>query len=321
MAIKTNTYLGYDTKGIREDLSDIISNISPTETPLLTMCGKGDKAENVFFEWQTDELQAPDLTNAKLEGEDYDSSGLQASVPTVRLGNYCQISSKTAIVSGTNNVTRKAGRGKEMSYQMSKRAAELKRDLESILLSNQGAVAGSSTVARKTASILAFIKTNVNMGATGVNPVYTNIPTGTRTDGTARAFTETLLKDVVQKCYVAGGNPDIIMLGPPQKQVFSAFAGIAAQRYNAEGAKPSTVIGAVDIYVSDFGNLHAVPNRFMRNRDALLLDKEFVSWSKLRDYNTSDLAKTGDAEKKLLLIEYGLRVKNEAALGLVADLT
>jgi len=322
MAIKTNTYLQYDVKGTREELSDLISNISPTDTPFMTSAGKGDKVDNTFFEWQTDALATPDLTNAKLEGEDYDSVGLQQSTPTVRLGNYVQISSKSAIVSGTNDATKKAGRSKEMPYQMAKRAAELKRDQESILLNNQAAVAGSSTVARTTAALLAFLKTNVSFGAApGANPVYTTVPTAVRVDGVQRAFTETLLKTVVQMCYTAGGNPDTIMLGPAQKQVFSTFAGIAAQRFNAEGAKASTVIGAADIYVSDFGNLAAVPNRFQRNRDAFLLDDEFYELRYLRDYRTSDLAKTGDADKKLLLAEYGLCVKNEAALGLVADLT
>lgn len=321
MAIKTNTYLQYDVKGTREELSDLISNISPTDTPFLTSAGKGDKVDNTFFEWQTDALATPDLANAKLEGEDYDSAGLQPSTPTVRLGNYCQISSKSAIVSGTNDATKKAGRSKEMPYQMAKRAAELKRDQESILLNNQAAVSGSSTVARTTGSLLAFLKTNVSFGATGLNPVYTTVPNVIRTDGTPRAFTETLLKTVAQMCYTSGGNPDTIMLGPAQKQVFSTFAGIAAQRFNAKGAEPSTVIGAADIYVSDFGNLAAVPNRFQRNQDAFLLDDEFYELRYLRDYRTSDLAKTGDAEKKLLLAEYGLCVKNEAALGLVADLT
>jgi len=323
MAIKTNTYLHYDTKGVREDLSNLISNIAPTETPLLTMAGTGPKVKNVLFEWQTDSLATPDLANARVEGEDYDSVGLQASTPTVRLGNYVQISSKSAIVSGTNQETEKAGRGNdEMPYQLSKRSKELKRDMESILLDNQGAVAGSSAVARKTASLLAFLKTNVSMGAApGANPVYTNIPTQPRVDGVQRAFTEILLKAVVQQVYISGGEVNTIMLGPAQKQVFSTFAGIAAQRYNAEGAKASTVISAVEIYVSDFGNLHAVPNRFQRNRDAFLLDKSLFEIRKLRDFKIEPLAKTGDAEKKLLLNEWGLCVKNEAGLGLVADLT
>ena len=286
------------------------------------MAGTGPKVKNVLFEWQTDTLSAVDLTNSKVEGEDYDSVGLQQSTPTVRLGNYVQISSKSAIVSGTNQETEKAGRGNdEMPYQLSKRSKELKRDTEAIMLSNQGAVAGSSAVARKTGSLLAFLKTNVSFGATGINPIYTNIPIQPRTDGTPRAFTEVLLKAVIQQVYVSGGEVNTIMLGPAQKQVFSTFAGIAAQRYNAEGAKASTVIGAVDIYVSDFGNLSAVPNRFQRNADAFLLDKSLFEVRKLRDYKIEPLAKTGDAEKKLLLHEWGLCVKNEAGLGLVADLT
>lgn len=320
MAIKTNTYTTYDVKGTRESLSDVISNIAPTQTPLQTMAGSGGKVENTFFEWQTDTLD-PAGVNAKVEGEDYDSLGLQAVVPTVRLGNYCQISSKSCIVSGTNQATKKAGRGNEMQYNMAKRASELKRDIEFILLNPQPALAGTTAVARTTATLLAFVKTNVSFGATGVNPVYTNIPTVVRTDGTPRAFTEVLLKSVMQMVFTAGGDCTTIMLGPAQKQVFSTFAGIAQQRYNVKGDAPSTVIGAVDIYVGDFGQLHAVPNRFQRNRDAWLLDPEYIELRKLRDYRTEDLAKTGDATKKLLLTEWGFCVKNEAALGLVADLT
>ena len=324
MAIKSNTYTTYSVTGTREDLSDVISMITPKETPFLTMIGTGPAAKQTFFEWQQDALASADGANAQLEGQDYDSAGLQAATATTRIGNYCQISSKSAIVSGTNEVTTKAGRKSEMGYQMAKRAAELKRDIETILLSNQGAAAGNSTTARKTASLLAFIKTNVSKataGTAGVNPVYTTIPTDVRTDGTTRAFTEALLKTVQQLTYSAGGSPDTLMLGPVNKQNFSAFAGIAAQRFNVKGSAPSTVIGAADVYVGDYGNLSVVPNRLQRERDAFLLDADMISVSKLRDYRTEPLAKTGDAEKKLLLIEYGLRVENEAALGLVADLT
>lgn len=321
MAIKTNTFTSYSTIGTREDLSNVISMISPTETPFITMIGTGPAAKNTFFEWQQDSLASADGTNAQLEGEDYDSGTLQAVTPTVRIGNYCQISRKTAIVSGTNRKTTKAGRGDEMAYQMAKRSKEMKRDIETILLQNQGAVAGNSTTARKTGSLLAFVKTNVSKGATGADPSYTNIPTGTRTDGTTRNFSEALLRTVMQLVYSSGGTPTVLMTGPINKQNFSAFAGIAAQRFNAKGAAPSTVIGAADIYVSDYGNLSVVPNRFQRERDAHLIDPEMCSISDLRPYTTEDLAKTGDADKKLLIREWGFRCENEAGLGLIADLT
>lgn len=320
MAIQTNTFTQYTAVGKREDLADIISMISPTETPFTASASNGDSPSNVYFEWQVDSLAAVDTANSQLEGEDYNSAGLQAATLTSRIGNYVQISSKSCIISGTNERVKKAGRKSEMAYQMAKRAAELKRDIEAICLSNQAAVAGNSTTARKTGSLLAFLKTNTSEGATGADPVWTTAPTAARTDGTQRNISEALIKTVMQLVFAAGGKPTTLMVGPVNKQNVSAFAGIAQQRYNAKGAAPSTIIGAADIYVSDFGNLAVVPNRFQRERDAHLLDFEYIEVPKLRNFQTVELAKTGDAEKKLLLVEWGLRVKNEAALGLVADL-
>jgi hypothetical protein len=299
--------------------------ISPTDTPFTTAIGTGgQKPTQTFFEWQTDALAAA-AANAQIEGEDYDATAYPAATPTVRLGNYMQISSKRAIVSGTNEKVVKAGRGpSELQYQMSKIGAELKRDVEFIMVSNQAASAGSTTTARTTAGILAWIKTNVSLGLTGTNPVYTNIPTDPRDNGTARVFTEQLLKDTMQLCYVNGAKPTIAMMGPKQKGVFSTFPGIAAQRYESPANKPTTIQGTADVYLSDFGTLQVVPNRYMRsgaNQDCLLLDPEFAEKVTLRDYMTTPLAKTGDAEKRLMLIEWGLRVKNEAAHGLVTDLS
>lgn len=321
MAIKTNTYTSYSTKGIREDLSDVISMISPTDTPFMTMIGKGAPVNNTLFEWQTDSLAAVDAANAQLEGEDYDSGTLQATTATTRMQNYCQISAKTLIVSGTNESLKKAGRKSELAYNLAKRSKELKRDMEAILIgTNQAANAGAAGTARKSGTMLACIATNDSLGATGASPVYTTLPNATRTDGTQRNFTEALLKSTMQLCYSAGGKPTTLMLGPINKQNASAFAGVAAQRFNAAGAKPSTIIGAADIYVSDFGNLAVVPNRFQRERDAWLVDPEYAELRMLRDFQTVDLAKTGDATKKLLVVEWGFQCTNEAAHGLVADL-
>jgi hypothetical protein len=316
MAIITNTFLTYSNVGIREDLSDVIYNISPEDTPFMTMAGRRN-VDNTFFEWQVDELASPNTGNRQLEGDDV---SFQAVTPPTRLGNYCQISNKTIIISGTNEAVRKAGRKSEVAYQLAKKSAELKRDMEAICLANQGAAAGNSTTPRATGAILAFLKSNTNRGTGGADPSYTNIPTGTRTDGTARAFTETLLKDVVRKVFEAGGNPKVLMVPPAQKQVVSSFAGIAQIRFNAQGNKPATIIGAADIYVSDFGNVEIVPNRFMRSRDALVLDPRYVRLAYLRPFRTEELAKTGDAEKRMLLVEWGLQVDTEKAHGIIADL-
>lgn len=322
MAIKSNTYTTYSVKGAREDLSDVISMISPVDTPFTTLIGKGEPIHNTLFEWQVDALDAVDTDNAQLEGEDYDSGTLQAATPTTRMQNYAQISAKTLIVSGTNEKVKKAGRKSEMAYNLAKRSKELKRDIESIMIGlNQAANAGGASTKRRTGTMLALIKTNDSFGASpGASPSYTTLPNATRTDGAQRDFTETLLKSTMQLCYSAGGKPTVLMLGPINKQNASRFAGVAGQRYNAQGAKPTTIIGAADIYVSDFGNLSVVPNRFQRERDAWLIDPEYAEMRMLRDYQTTDLAKTGDATKKLLLVEWGLQVTNEAAHGLIADL-
>jgi len=312
------TYNTYQTVGIKEDVSDTIYNISPKTTPFMSNAGK-DSASQSLFEWQTDTLAAPDLNNAQLEGDDI--TAVDVSTPTTRIGNYCQISRKSAGVSGTNEVSEKYGRGSDLAYNMAKKSAELKRDVESILLSNQAAAAGADATARKTGSILAFIKTNDVFGAGGASPVYTNVPTATRTDGTQAAFTEAMLKSAMLLCYNAGAEPDTLMVGPAQKQVVSGFAGIATKTIQQTAVEAAAIIGAADFYVSDFGTLAVVPNRFQRARDAFLFDFNFIMVAYLRPFFTKPLADTGDAEKRLLLGEYGLKVTNEAALGLIADLS
>lgn len=319
MSIKTNTFTTYDAKGIREDLSDVIYNISPEETPFMQSAGKAT-AKNTYFEWQTDALAAATTANAYVDGDDIDSVTYPAVTPTVRLGNYTQISRKAAIVSGTEEAVTKAGRKKEMAYQMAKRSAELKRDMETICLANQGAVAGDTSTARKTGSLLAFIKTNTSKGSGGVDPVYTTSPTDVRTDGTQRAFSETILKAVLSAVWAQGGNPEVLSVGPFNKAAVSQFAGIAGARFNVQGAKPSTIIGAADIYVSDFGNVSVVPNRFQRERDALVLDPEYYSMAYLRPFFKKDLADTGDSDKAAIIVEWGLKVHTEKALGGAFDL-
>lgn len=314
----SGTYNTYTTVGIKEDVSDEIYNISPKTTPFMANAGKGDAAQSLF-EWQIDSLASPDGNNAQLEGDDL--AAVDSVSPTTRIGNYCQISRKSAATSGTNEAAQKYGRGSELAYDMAKKAAELKRDVETILLQNQAASAGSDNATpRKTASILAFIKSNVDKDAGGTNPVWTNIPTATRGDGSLRTFAETHIKSVMLKCYNSGAEPDTLMLPPAIKQTFSTFSGVATKTIQQTAVEAAAIIGAVDFYVSDFGTLAVVVNRFMRARDALFLDFNFCKVSYLRPFFTKPLAETGDAEKRLLLGEYGLQISNEAALGLAADL-
>jgi hypothetical protein len=317
MAIVTNTFTTFDAKGIREDLSNIITNIAPEETPYMSNIGR-ESISNSLFEWQTDTL-ASAAANKQLEGDDVTS--FDSVTATVRLQNYAQISRKTIVLSATEETVNKAGRRSELAYQIAKRSAELKRDQEFTMLNGAVAAAGNTTTARGTASLQAFIKTNYDMQTNGANPSYTTVPTSARTDGNVRTFTETILKNVIQQVWTSGGTPKILMTGPVNKQRVSGFSGIASSRFNIDGgARPATIIGAADIYVSDFGNVQVVPNRFQRERDAFVIDPDYAKVTTLRPYQQVELAKTGDAEKRMLIVEWGHKVLAENAHGIAADL-
>jgi len=323
MSIVANTFLTLGSGaavGLREQLSNVIYNISPEDTPYISSASKG-KAEQTLYEWQTDSLAAVDTGNAHLEGDDVTT--FPAVSPTARVGNYPQISRKLLIISGTLEAVDKAGRRSELAYQMAKRGSEIKRDMEAISLENQAGTAGATDAARKTATMGAWLKSNVDKAGDGGNPVYTaGVPGATRTDGTQRAFTETILKAVIESVYTSGGTLKNLMVGPFNKQVVSGFSGIVTRNFDISNAspRPTAIIAAVDVYVSDFGTLRVIPNRFQRERDGWLLDFDFIEIMHLRPFKTEKLAKTGDAEKRMLLVEWGLKIKQEAALGLAADL-
>ena len=332
MAVIGNTFETYQAKGIREDLSDLIADISPTATPFQSNIGSRS-AENTYFEWQTDSLSAASATPVE-EGSNLAS--FTAVTPTVRLGNYCQINMRDFIISGTEQKVTKAGRSSEVGYQAAKAAKELKRNVEkACLLNGVGAVVGATDTARVTAGFPCWLKTNVVVNDT-VKPSYTgSTPTGAgqvwRTFGTPTAFLESMLKTAMQSCFEQGGEPSMLMVSPYNKTVVSGFSGIAESRYNVDGAAPSVIIGAADSYVSDFGNLSVVPNRFFttvedegggtaHNDWAFLIDPDELKLATLRPYGIDALAKTGDADKRMALIEWGLQVNNEAAHGVVAGI-
>ena len=321
MAIITNTTTVFDIKGVREELSNVIYNIAPEDTPGMSNSGR-EAVENTLYEWQRDTLAAAVSTNANVQGDDITS--FDAITATVRMGNRTQISRKALIVADTVEAVSKAGRKAELAYQIAKRSAEIKRDIEKNMLDNVGAVAGGTGTAPKTGSMGAIIGsidgTNVSMGATGTNPTDALLFTDPRNDGTQRAFTESLLKTVLSGVWNNGGSPDTIMVGATQKAVVSGFAGIATKTYFQEAARPAAIIGAADVYVGEFGTYSVVPNRFQRDRDAWVLDFEYLALVYLRPFQVKDLAKTGDAEKKLLVVEWGLKVMTDFAHGLVADL-
>jgi len=315
MTIIANTFTSFDAKGIREELANVISNIAPEETPFTSNVGS-ENVSNTFFEWQVDDLSAVDTT-AVIDGDDVAS--FDATTATVRVGNYTQIRRRSMIIADNLGFQDLAGRNDEVAYQLAKRGKEIKRDLETIYTGNTARSAGSASAGRVTAGLGAWVATNVNKAGDGTNPTAAD-GSDARNDGTQRDFTEPMLKDVMQQAYTSGGNPSMLMVGPYNKTVVSGFAGIAAQRYQAPTDGPTTIIGAADVYLSDFGALTVVPNRFSRERDAWCLDTEFASVATLRPIQAVDLAKTGDAEKKMLICETGLKVSNEKAHGLIADL-
>lgn len=313
------TFQTYQSIGNREDLTDVIYNISPTDTPFMSSVGK-TKASAVYHEWQTDALAAAVANNAAVEGADATSLTV---TPTARVGNRTQISTKTVQIAGTQESVDKAGRKSEKAYQLAKASSELKRDMEKTLLSNNVAAAGNSSTARTLGGLQAWLSTNAVLGATGTAG---SGGTTARVSGTDAAFTETMLKSAVKQAFEEGGNPSVLMVTPTQKQVVSGFAGIAEQRYQAPSNAPTTIVGAADVYLSDFGTLSVVPNRFMTadsgdgGEVAFVLDPEYAAVAYLRPFQTNELAKTGDSEKTQLLVEYTLEVKNEKAHAIIADL-
>jgi len=311
MAQFSDTFDTYDSIGEREDLSDVIYNISPTDTPFLSSAAK-TKATAVLHEWQTDSLAAAVTTNQVIEGDEVTIDALTA---TTRLSNSCQIMDKAICITGTQEAVDKAGRASEIAYQIAKKAKELKRDFEASLCSNNAEVTGSATAARVAGGLRSWVATNDNMGTSGTSGGLGNTAAG---NGTQRVFTESLLKSVIKSVWNAGGNPTMIMVGPFNKQKLSGFTGNST-RFDA-GAD-ATLYTSVDVYASDFGQLQVVPNRFSRDRDAWVLDMDYWGVAFLRDFTMHDIAKTGDADKRQLLLEATLESRNEGASGVVADVT
>ena len=322
MAVPSDTYLTFTAIGNREDLSQAIYDISPTERPASSMFDKVG-ANAVFHEWQTDSL-ASAAANRNVEGDD---ASTDASTPTTRLGNYCQILDKVVRIAGTQQAVDSAGRADEMSYQLAKRGKELMRDLEFAITRNQASSAGGAGTARSLASIESWLATNKTPAGGGSGTAHTTpgfsggvvaAPTD-RTD--AGAFTEADLKTIVKSCWSAGGEPSVVMVGAFNKQAASAFGGIATQYRDNPQTGPGAIIAAADIYVSDFGTLSIVPNRFSRDQTALVLDPEMWAIAELRPLATVPLAKTGDSDQMQIIKECTLVSRNEAASGKITDLT
>jgi hypothetical protein len=320
MAVSANTNETYDVSTIREDLQDALISISPTETPVMSAIGRKN-VNNTYFEWGVVDLAAASGSNRVIEGEA--APGNDAPTNAVRQANYTQISDKVVEVSDTANSVKGAGDAQTTAKQIAYKLKELKRDMEKMLCDNVAASAGASGTARQTAGLPAFLRTNASRGTGGADGTTSGSGTAgyvdaAATDGTQRAITESLLKDVIADCWDAGAEPSVVICGSSQKQTISTFTGNATKY---KDITDKTLSAAIDVYVSDFGELTIVPSRFSRSRDVLVLDPNYARVAYLTPTNQKELARTGHSERRLISVEYGLQVDNEAAHGVVADIS
>lgn len=310
----TNALASYDVTTNKEDLAGAVYRISPVDTPFMSAVPRA-KASAVLHEWSTDAIDATNTANARLEG---DALTRAASTSPARKQNYCQISSRDATVTGTERAVNPAGIDDMLAYQMSKKSLALRKDMEAIMLGNQGQNAGNTTTARTLRSFNAWIGGNGSRGPAGAD---STAATAAATDETAaglRAFTETLLKDAILDAFADGGEPSLVLVGAANKQVSSGFAGRSSQH---QIVSKEIILGAASIYASDFGDLKIVPNRTQRSRDAWVVDPDKVAVAFLRAFEPQELGRVGDAVTRDIISEYTLEMRHPDAHSLVADLT
>lgn len=325
MTAITNTYLTNNSGRNREVLSDMISMITPEETPLVSLIGK-ESVDGINPLWNLDALATPSTSNAKAQGDQYDYAAITA---TTKVGNHTQIMRKDFIVSKTQEAVSKAGPKSDFNREKLKKGVELRTDIEVTISSNQASVLSTGTTAGKLGGLRAWLTTNDSMGGSGASGGYTGGVVAAATPGTLRAFTKTLLDDNIQSVYTAGGNVSIAMVSPYNKRVFSTFmsdSNVAAQRTQISGSKQATIYGAADTYISDFGPIDVVPNRQWARvgataaRQVFLLDPSKLALGELRPIaEDKEVVVNADAKAGVLICEVTLICKNEAGLGVVAD--
>lgn len=298
------------TSHIREDLSNIITNVDPTETPFFSSIAK-TSASAVRHEWLTDSLAAPSESNAVAEGADAVDT---AQIVPERISNICQILQKDVRFSGTLNAVKTAGSKPEKARLVKNRGLEIRRDLESSLLSASGSVA---TGARRMAGYQAFVSTNGFGGANSAITGYSGGNTATAVDGTARALTEGMLLDMLEKVYVSGGRPSELLAGPTIKRKISSFTG-GSTKFQAADKK--TINQGVDVYISDYSTLSVAPHPYALTKTVIAYDPDMFAVAFLRNFTMEDLGKTGDSEKIMIVAEATLEVKNQKSAGQIRDL-
>lgn len=322
MAVVTNTFVSTSAKGNREELSDVVSRITPEDTPIFSLIEKVS-FKTTHPEWEVDDLAAP-ADNIVPEGDDYTFSGTTAAV---RMGVYSQIMRKDGIISGTQDATENAGSVEQVKYQKLKKGVELRKDVEFSIIGANASVGGST---RKSGSLSSWLTTNVSRGSSGANGGYSSGTglTVAPTNGTLRAFTKALLDATMQTGYTSGANFRHLVVSPYVKSVFVTFmsdANVASFRYAASSGKENSIVANADVYEGPFGKVMVHPNRVMAGsaalaRNAFLIDPEFIEYGWFRKIaEDKEVAKTGDAKKFVIIGEGALKVKNEKGLGVVAD--
>lgn len=310
MAVPTNTFQTYQAIGNREDLSNDIYNITPYDTPMTTLAKKGS-AEAMYTEWQTEALAAVNSGNAVIEGDDATNTAL---TPTVRVGNYIQTMEKTVGISNIQEAVGKAGPNRERARALINKRRELKRDCEAIILSNQVRVVGTAGTAQKLRPLVGWYATNDSRGAGGAD----GTASAAATDGTQRNFSETLVRNLLATCYANGAEPSVIMSGPINRTNFTTQISGGATKFYQVADKQ--MVATITKYVSDYGTLKIMPNRFQRERDMHFIDPDFVELRYLENWSQQDLAVTGLAKRTQMWGSLTLAVLNEAAHGVIADL-
>ena len=320
MANPVGTFQTYQAIGNKEDLTEMIYMISPTETPFMSMAGRS-KATHTKHEWQTDALRTAVTSNQAVEG---DTPSNTTVTPSTRLFNYTEIATYAFNISGTQRAMNPAGRSDELAYQLVKYGKALKRDMESALTGKNCAAAGTSGAARVSASMESWMSTNwttnASSPASASSPGFSTVGAVSPVDGTAeQTVTAALVQAIIRACWTQGGNPDTILCGPYNKVKISAFGGILTNTIQQKAGGPATIIAAADAYQSDFGLLKVVPSRFNRDRTVSILDFDYWKVAYLRPFQQFSLAKVGDSDQRQVLAEFTLESSNQAASGKVAD--
>ena len=311
MAVPTNTLQTYQSNYNAEDVSEIIMNISPVDTPLLTMAKKGT-AEATYTEWPIESLANADGTNANIEGDD---ASTDASTTPSRVGNYTQLVDKVFQVSTTQDAIRKYGAKNEFARQKAKKGKELKRDMETIMLRNQARVVGNASTAQVMRGLPSWYTTNDNRGAGGSD----GSASAAATDGTQRNFTEALFRSTLVTAITnANELPSMVMAGPANRANLSTqLSGNSTRFYEL---KDGQLNASISVYRSDYGPLKFVMNRFQRERDMHFINPDYVEIRTLEPMSYQDLAVTGLSKRGQLWTNFTLAVLNEAAHAVLADL-